>query len=60
MLVLPAVQRYDRRVSLKANMYACMAMTYSKGKDQPSKVANPARGQLNRENNIFFPVSVRA
>ena len=27
-----------------------MAITYSKGKDQPGKVANPARGQLNREN----------
>ena len=26
---------------------------YSKSKDQPGKVANPARGQLNREN-IFF------
>ena len=24
--------------------------TYSKGKDQPGKIANPARGQLNREN----------
>ena len=23
--------------------------------DQPGKVANPARGQLNRENNIHFP-----
>ena len=28
----------------------CMVITYSKGKDQPAKVANPARGQLNREN----------
>ena len=27
-----------------------MVITYSKGKDQPGKVANPARGQLNREN----------
>ena len=24
--------------------------TYNKSKDQPGKVANPARGQLNREN----------
>ena len=24
-----------------------MVITYSKGKDQPGKVANPARGQLN-------------
>ena len=27
--------------------------------DQPGKVANPARGQLNRENK-YFPVRVRA
>ena len=26
--------------------------TYSKSMDQPGNVANPARGQLNRENNI--------
>ena len=26
--------------------------THSKSMDQPGKVANPARGQLNRENNI--------
>ena len=31
--------------------------TYSKSKDQPGKVANPARGQLNRENE-YFPVRV--
>ena len=27
--------------------------TYSKSKDQPGKVANPARGQLNRVNEYF-------
>ena len=27
--------------------------TYSKGLDQPGKVANPARGQLNGENNGY-------
>ena len=26
--------------------YVCVVITYSKGKDQPGKVANPARGQL--------------
>ena len=31
-----------------------MAIPCSKGKDQPGKVANPARGQLNTEN-AFFP-----
>ena len=29
-----------------------MVIIHSKSMDQPSKVANPARGQLNRENNI--------
>ena len=33
--------------------------TYGKSMDQPGKVANPARGQLNRENE-YFPVRVRA
>ena len=34
--------------------------TYSKSMDQPGKVANPARGQLNRENEYLLPVHVRA
>ena len=42
-----------------ADGQACMVITYSKSKDQPGKVANPARGQLNREND-YFPVPVRA
>ena len=33
--------------------------TYIKSKDQSDKVANRARGQLNREN-LYFPVRVRA
>ena len=33
--------------------------TYSKSKDQMDKVANLARGQLNKENE-YFPVPVRA
>ena len=37
---------------------ACMYVWYSKSKDQPGKVGNPARGQLNRENE-YFPVPVR-
>ena len=37
--------------------YACH--TYNKGKDKPDKVANPARGQLNKENG-YFPIPVRA
>ena len=31
-----------------------MVITSSKSDDQPGKVANPARGQLNRENNYFL------
>ena len=34
----------------------CIGHTFSKSMDQPSKVANPARGQLNREN-AYFPGS---
>ena len=41
-------------------MYVCMyGDTYSKSMDQPGKVANPARDQLNRENK-YFPVHVHA
>ena len=40
-------------------MCVCMVITYSKSMDQPDKVANPAREQLNRENE-YFPVPVRA
>ena len=32
--------------------------TFSKSMDQPGKVANPARGQLDRENE-YFPVPIR-
>ena len=32
---------------------------YIKGNDQPGKVVNPTRGQLNREIDVF-PVRVRA
>ena len=30
-------------------MYRCKVITYSKGKHQPGKVANPARGQLTEQ-----------
>ena len=39
--------------------YVCMVITYRKGFDQPGKVANPARGQLNKEKQ-YFPVRVGA
>ena len=37
-------------------LYVCMVITYSKGKVQQGKVANPTCGQLNREHG-FFPWS---
>ena len=40
-------------------VYVCMVISYSKSTDQPDKVANPGRGQLNR-NMEYFPVPVRA
>ena len=43
-------------------VYMCVCVydhTYSKSMDQPGKVANPARGQLDRENE-HFPVPIRA
>ena len=39
-------------------IYIWRGITHSKIKDPPGKVANPARGQLNRENE-YFPVYVR-
>ena len=33
-------------------MHYCMVIIYSKNMNQPGKVANPARGLLNREINI--------
>ena len=42
-------------------MYVCTVITsmVSKSKDQPGKVASPARCQLNSEDE-YFPVPVRA
>ena len=45
--------------SLVRYISVCYGYTYSKSMDQPGKVTNPARGQLNREN-YYFPVRVRA
>ena len=36
-----------------------MVITYSKSKDQPGKVAKPARGQLKRENKYSLAPGVR-
>ena len=46
---------------LKVPAYVCTyGHTYSKSMDQPSKVADPARGQLNKENENFPFVPVRS
>ena len=37
-----------------SRMYVCMVIIFSRSKDQPGKVANATRGQLNGENNIFL------
>ena len=65
LLYLP-FQKATYRVGIRVQniyfYYVCRAMhghTYSKSMDQPDKVANPARGQLNSENG-YFPVAVRA
>ena len=47
------------RLKACAATTVCMVITYSKCIDQPGKVANPVRGQLNRENE-YFPVRVRS
>ena len=38
--------------------YVCTNIAYSKEKDQPGKVANPVRGQLNKEK--YFSLSLFA
>ena len=52
--------RQRRRILLRwLDNSVCMIITCSKSIDQPGKVANHARGQLNRENE-YFPVPFRA
>ena len=45
--------------SLNSHTTCMYSHTYSESTDQPGKVVNPARGQLNRENE-YFPVYIRA
>ena len=57
---LNLVLTYGILPEFRGGVCACMYVhTCSKSMDQPGMVANPARGQLNRENE-YFPVSVRA
>ena len=46
LILVQAGKSQSHYVSLM--MDECMVITYSKGKDQPGKAGNPARGQLNR------------
>ena len=49
-LYIVVVTLVQYRVSVHLlNMYVCRVITYSKSKGQSGKVANPARGQLNRD-----------
>ena len=43
----------DNAISPNTSQYVCTNIAYSKSKDQPGDVANPARGQLNRVNEYF-------
>ena len=55
------IQLLANCVWLSWRKHVCMyGYTYSsKSRDQPGKAANPVRGQLNSENDVF-PVHVRA
>ena len=48
--------------NMQSYLYVCMAITYGKINDQSGKVANPARGHLNWENEFslfpFAPVNL--
>ena len=58
--VTGTILRTSGPVSADFRQYVCMyGRTDSKSMDQPGEVANPAPGQLNRENE-YFPVPVRA
>ena len=52
-------QKVSRLPTGPPGLPVSVTISCSKGKDQPGKVANPARGQLNRENG-YFPVPFRA
>ena len=58
-VVLEKVSPPRREVRIYHVWYRCMVITYSKSMDQPGKVANPARGKLDRENE-YSSVRVRA
>ena len=51
---LPSMWYYG---SMHVRMFVCIVITYSKGKNQPGKVANPARGQLAEQGKQLIPCS---
>ena len=58
--LIPSFFRFHREnIAIAYSLVLMFGHTYSKSMDQPGKVANPARRQLNRENE-YFPVRVRA
>ena len=42
-------------IFLSILVYKCIVITYSKGKDQPGKVASRARGQLAEQGKLILP-----
>ena len=48
-----AILKYFIRSSKVGTSAVCMVTHYSKSMDRPGKAVNPARGQLNRENEYF-------
>ena len=55
----PQPNPLQERKVMQIGLYIMYGHTYSKSMDQPGKVANPARGQLNRKSS-YSPVRVRA
>ena len=45
--------------SFKVLDSSCTLAWQSKSEDQAGTVTNPARGQLNCEENVFFPIPIR-
>ena len=58
-MVFPVTLRATSSLVEPAKEHKPRHDTYNKRMDQPGKVANPVRGQLNRENE-YFPVRARA
>ena len=52
---VPGVSLYYSMSIQYVCIYVCVAITYSKGKDQPGKAANPVRGRSAEQGELIFP-----